>query len=46
VETLEYNNELFYIDTKNNVYQMTDDEDIGIFLGVYNIKTKTLIPMK
>jgi hypothetical protein len=43
VETLEYNSELLYIDKQNNVYQITDDDDIGIFLGVYNHKTKIIM---
>ena len=46
VETLEYNNEMFYMDNNKNVYQMTADEDIGVFLGVYNEKLNKIMPYK
>jgi len=36
VEVLEYNNNDYYMDKLNNVYQMTADQDIGIFIGVYD----------
>ena len=46
VDTLEYNNEMFYMDINKNVYQMTEDEDIGVFLGVYNLKLNKIMPIK
>lgn len=46
VDTLEYNNEMFYMDINKNVYQMTEDEDIGVFLGVYNPKLNKIMPIK
>ena len=34
------------MDKKNNVYQITEDQDIGIFLGVYDKTNNQIIYMK
>ena len=43
IDILELNNKDYFIDKKNNVYQITDDQDIGIFLGLYDKLNKTII---
>jgi hypothetical protein len=43
VEVLEYKNNDYYMDKLNNVFQMTNEQDIGIFIGVYNKTTKELM---
>jgi hypothetical protein len=43
VEVLEYKNNDYYMDKLNNVFQMTKEQDIGIFIGVYNKTTKDLM---
>ena len=43
VEVLEYKNNDYYMDKLNNVFQMTNEQDIGIFIGVYNKTTKDLM---
>lgn len=45
VEVLEYNNNDYYIDTLNNVFQMTADEDIGLFMGIYDRENHNIIMM-
>ena len=43
VEVLEYKNNDYYMDKLNNVFQMTNEQYIGIFIGVYNKTTKDLM---
>ena len=42
VEVLELDID-YYMDSLNNVYQMTPDQDIGMFIGVYDTKNKKII---
>jgi hypothetical protein len=46
IDILEVNNKNYFIDKKNNIYQITDDQDIGIFLGVYDKIDNKIIYMK
>ena len=34
------------MDKKNNIYQITEDLDLGIFLGIYNKDENKIIYMK
>ena len=43
VEVLELNKNDYYMDKLNNVFQMTVDQDIGIFIGVYNKDSKNIM---
>jgi len=45
VEVLEYNDNVYYIDTLNNVFQMTADEEIGLFMGIYDKDNNNIIMM-
>uniref|UniRef100_A0A6C0F015 Uncharacterized protein n=1 Tax=viral metagenome TaxID=1070528 RepID=A0A6C0F015_9ZZZZ len=46
VEVLEFNNNDYYMDKLNNVYQMTEeDQDIGIFIGVYHKSSNKILPI-
>ena len=42
IDILELDKE-YFIDKKNNVYQMTDEQDIGQFLGIYDEKNNKII---
>ena len=44
VDILELDQE-YFIDSHNNVYQMTEDQEIGIFLGFYDKKNKCIVPI-
>ena len=46
IDILEINNKNYFIDKQNNIYQITDDQDIGIFLGVYDKTDNKIIYMK
>jgi hypothetical protein len=46
VEVLELNNNEYYMDKFNNVFQMTISQDIGIFIGVYDKKIKDIMYIK
>jgi hypothetical protein len=46
IDILEVNNKNYFIDKQNNIYQITDDQDIGIFLGVYDKTDNKIIYMK
>ena len=46
IDILEINNKNYFIDKKNNIYQITDDQDIGIFLGIYDKTDNKIIYMK
>lgn len=44
LEVLEYNNKDYYLDSRNNnTYEITKDEDIGDFIGVYNKNDNIII---
>ena len=43
LDLLELNDVNYYKDKLDNVYQMTEDEDIGIFLGVYDSSSNKII---
>jgi very-short-patch-repair endonuclease len=44
LNVLEHNNEEYYIDSRNNnIYEITKDEDIGDFIGVYNKNDNKII---
>ena len=43
LDLLELDDINYYKDKNDNVYQMTEDEDIGIFLGVYDISSNKII---
>jgi hypothetical protein len=46
VNILEFDNIDYYLDEKtNNVFQITEDEDIGIFIGVYDKENKKIHKM-
>ena len=46
IEIFELNNVDYFMDKKNNIYQITEDQDIGIFLGVYDKTNNQIIYMK
>ena len=47
VNILEFDNVDYYLDEKtNNVFQITEDEDVGIFIGVYDKENKKIHKMK
>jgi hypothetical protein len=46
IDIFELNNVDYFMDKKNNVYQITEDQDIGIFLGVYDKTNNQIIYMK
>ena len=46
IDILEINNKNYFIDKKNNIYQITDEQDIGIFLGIYDKTDNKIIYMK
>ena len=43
VEVLEFNNNDYYMDKLNNVFQITLEQDIGVFIGVFNKDTKEIM---
>ena len=44
LNVLEHNNKEYYIDSRNNnTYEITKDEDIGDFIGVYNKNDNKII---
>ena len=46
VNILEFNGVDYYLDEKtNNVFQITSDEDIGTFIGVYDKDNKKILKM-
>ena len=46
IDIFELNNVDYFMDKKNNIYQITEDQDIGIFLGVYDKTNNQIIYMK
>ena len=45
VEVLEFKKTDYYMDKLNNVFQMTPDEDLGMFIGVYNKNKNEILYM-
>ena len=46
LDLLELDDINYYKDKSDNVYQMTEDEDIGIFLGVYDSSSNKIITIQ
>ena len=46
VDLLELDDVNYYKDKLDNVYQITEDEDIGIFLGIYDSSSNKIIPIQ